>query len=100
MNRASGGFYDTNGEFVTADMRVEHRFEGRRGIVNAIFQDGEAESYSTTSGISIWSNGMTSAKCRLGLKRGELPDKMLEFGVAILVGHRRTASTGSVMPSA
>jgi hypothetical protein len=42
-NRARGGFYDTNGELVTADCRVEHRFEGRRGTVNAIFQDGEAE---------------------------------------------------------
>ena len=43
MNSAKGGFYDANGEFVTADMRIEHRFEGRRGTVNAIFQDGEAE---------------------------------------------------------
>ena len=43
MNKATAGFHDANGEFVTTDMRVEHRFGGRRGTVNAIFQDGEAE---------------------------------------------------------
>jgi len=43
MNRAAAGFHDANGEFVTADTRVEHRFEGRQGTVNAIFQNGEAE---------------------------------------------------------
>ena len=37
-----GGFYDGNGEFVTADERVECRLGGR-GTVNAIFQGGEAE---------------------------------------------------------
>lgn len=43
MNRCTAGFHDANGEFVTADTRVEHRIGGRRGTVNAIFQDGEAE---------------------------------------------------------
>jgi hypothetical protein len=43
MSRATAGFHDANGELVTADTRVEYRFGGRRGTVNAIFQDGEAE---------------------------------------------------------
>jgi len=43
MNRVRSGFHDSNGEFVTADARVEYRFGGRRGTVNAIFQTGEAE---------------------------------------------------------
>ena len=37
------GFHDGNGEFITADTRVEYRFGARHGTVNAIFQDGEAE---------------------------------------------------------
>ena len=37
------GFHDSNGEFVTADARVEYRFGARHGTVNAIFHDGEAE---------------------------------------------------------
>ena len=43
MTRLERGFYDGNGEFVTADERVECRFGGGRGTVNAIFQSGEAE---------------------------------------------------------
>jgi hypothetical protein len=43
MTRLERGFYDGNGEFVTADERVECRFGGGRGTVNAIFQNGEAE---------------------------------------------------------
>ncbi len=43
MTRLKPGFRDSNGEFVTADARVEYRFGGRRETVNAIFQDGEAE---------------------------------------------------------
>ena len=35
-------FHD-NGEFVTADARVEYRSGARHGTVNAIFQDGEAD---------------------------------------------------------
>jgi hypothetical protein len=42
MTRLERGFYDGNGEFVTADERVECRLGGR-GTVNAIFQGGEAE---------------------------------------------------------
>jgi len=43
MTRLERGFYDGNGEFVTADERVECRLGGGRGTVNAIFQGGEAE---------------------------------------------------------
>ena len=43
MNRVRSGFHDINREFVTADARVEYRFGGRRGTVNAILQTGEAE---------------------------------------------------------
>ena len=43
MTRLKPGFHDSNGEFVTADTRVEYRFGARHGTVNAIFQDGEAE---------------------------------------------------------
>src|SRR5690348_13766592 len=43
MTRLKPGFHDSNGEFVTADARVEYRFGARHGTVNAIFQDGEAE---------------------------------------------------------
>ena len=43
VTRLKPGFHDSNGEFVTADARVEYRFGARRGTVNAIFQDGEAE---------------------------------------------------------
>ena len=43
MTRLKPGFHDSNGEFVTADGRVEYRFGARHGTVNAIFQDGEAE---------------------------------------------------------
>ena len=43
MNRVISGFHDINREFVTADARVEYRFGGRPGTVNAIFQTGEAE---------------------------------------------------------
>ena len=43
MTRPKPGFHDRNGEFVTADARVEYRFGARHGTVNAIFQDGEAE---------------------------------------------------------
>ena len=43
MTRLEPGFYDSNGEFVTADTRVKYRFGARPGTVNAIFQDGEAE---------------------------------------------------------
>jgi len=43
MTRLKPGFHDSNGEFVTADARVEYRFGARHGTVNAIFQDGEVE---------------------------------------------------------
>jgi hypothetical protein len=43
MTKLKPGFHDSNGEFVTADARVEYRFGARHGTVNAIFQDGEAE---------------------------------------------------------
>ena len=43
MTRLTPGFHDSNGEFVTADARVEYRFGARHETVNAIFQDGEAE---------------------------------------------------------
>ena len=43
MTRLKPGFHGSNGEFVTADARVEYRFGARHGTVNAIFQDGEAE---------------------------------------------------------
>ena len=43
MDRFKAGFHDCEGQFVTADSRVEYRFGGRRGTVNAIFQNGEAE---------------------------------------------------------
>lgn len=43
MSRLKPGFQDSNGEFVTADARVEYRFGARHGTVSAIFQDGAAE---------------------------------------------------------
>ena len=43
MTRLKPGFQDRNGEFVTADARVEYRFGARHGTVNPIFRDGEAE---------------------------------------------------------
>ena len=54
MTRLEPGFYDSNGEFVTADTRVKYRFGARPGTVNAIFQDGEAGSFSMITEISIW----------------------------------------------
>jgi hypothetical protein len=38
MTRLKPDFHDSNGEFVTADARVEYRFGARHGTVNAIFQ--------------------------------------------------------------
>jgi len=63
MNRCTAGFHNANDEFVTADTRVEHRCGERRGTVNAIFQEGEAEAL-----ISIWSNGIRSGSCCLGVE--------------------------------
>jgi hypothetical protein len=60
-------------ELVTADTRVEYRCGKRQGTVNAIFQMAKRRSYSTT--ISIWSNGMTSANCRLEETRYERPGR-------------------------
>jgi hypothetical protein len=60
-------------ELVTADTRVEYRCGKRQGTVNGIFQMAKRRSYSTT--ISIWSNGMTSANCRLEETRYERPGR-------------------------
>jgi hypothetical protein len=71
MTRLKPGFYDSNGEFVTADARVEYRFGARHGTVNAIFQDGEAEViFDDDAGLYLV-NGITSANCRLGPKKHE-----------------------------
>ena len=61
-------------ELVTADTRVEYRCGKRQGTVNAIFQMAKRRSYSTTT-ISIWSNGMTSANCRLEETTYERPGR-------------------------